>query len=203
MVKTILFTLVMNVLCCLSFGQSNRQFSGAVLDQKNKPVIGAKVMIRSINKNGITNAAGIFAIDDLPQTFEIEISCMGYETLNKSISITENQDYKFVLESAYVNLNGIVVESNYAELKSESTPLHIEIVNDDYLRQNLGGSLMKSLERLPGLSTIDIGSGQSKPVIRGLGFNRVVVVENNIKHEAQQWGGQITDLKSINMQLTI
>ena len=188
MVKTILFTLVMKVLYCLSFGQSNRQFSGAVLDQKNKPVIRAKVMIRSINKYGITNASGLFTIDDLPQTFEIEISCMGYETMNKSISITENQDYKFVLESAYVNLNGIVVEGNYAELKSESTPLHIEIVNDDYLRQNLGGSLMKSLERLPGLSTIDIGSGQSKPVIRGLGFNRVVVVENNIKHEAQQWG---------------
>jgi iron complex outermembrane receptor protein len=47
---------------------------------------------------------------------------------------------------------------------------------------------MSSLERLPGVSTMDIGSGQSKPVIRGLGFNRVVVVENNIKHEAQQWG---------------
>ena len=132
MVKTILFTLVMNVLYCLSFGQSNRQFSWAVLDQKNKPVIRAKVMIRSINKYGITNASGLFTIDDLPQTFEIEISCMGYETMNKSISITENQDYKFVLESAYVNLNGIVVEGNYAELKSESTPLHIEIVNDDF-----------------------------------------------------------------------
>ena len=47
---------------------------------------------------------------------------------------------------------------------------------------------MKSLERLPGVTTIDIGSGQSKPVIRGLGFNRVVVVENNVKHQAQQWG---------------
>jgi iron complex outermembrane receptor protein len=47
---------------------------------------------------------------------------------------------------------------------------------------------MSYLERLPGVTTIDIGSGQSKPVIRGLGFNRVVVVENNIKHEAQQWG---------------
>ena len=64
MVKTILFALVMNVLYCLSFGQSNRQFSGAVFDQKNKPVIGAKVLIRSINKNGITNAAGIFTVDD-------------------------------------------------------------------------------------------------------------------------------------------
>jgi iron complex outermembrane receptor protein len=188
MVKPILLSLVINLLYCFSFGQTPIRFDGSVVDNKNKPVIGARVLLKSLNKYGITNASGIFTIDDLPQIFEIEISCMGYETLNKSISITENQDYKFILESAFVNLNGIVVEGNYVELKSKSIPLHIEIVNDDYLRQNLGGSLMKSLERLPGLSTIDIGSGQSKPVIRGLGFNRVVVVENNIKHEAQQWG---------------
>lgn len=41
---------------------------------------------------------------------------------------------------------------------------------------------------LPGISTIDIGSGQSKPLIRELGFNRVVIAEHGVKHEAQQWG---------------
>lgn len=41
---------------------------------------------------------------------------------------------------------------------------------------------------LPGVTSIDIGSGQVKPVIRGLGFNRVVVVDNDIKHESQHWG---------------
>jgi iron complex outermembrane receptor protein len=47
---------------------------------------------------------------------------------------------------------------------------------------------MQTLKKIPGVSTITIGSGQSKPVIRGLGFNRVSVVQNGIKHEAQQWG---------------
>ena len=136
MVKTILLTLVMNLLYCYSFGQANLQFGGSVVDNKNKPVIGAKVLIVTLNKADITNTQGNFIIDDLTQnTFEVEISCIGYETLNKSISITENQDYKFILESAFVNLNGIVVEGNYVELKSKSTPLHIEIVNDDYLRR--------------------------------------------------------------------
>ncbi len=87
-----------------------------------------------------------------------------------------------------MSLQEVVVTDNYAETRKKEESLNIEIVNDDYLKQNLGGSLMTSLERLPGITTIDIGSGQSKPVIRGLGFNRVVVVENNIKHEAQQWG---------------
>jgi iron complex outermembrane receptor protein len=47
---------------------------------------------------------------------------------------------------------------------------------------------MKTLEALPGVSSIEIGSGHSKPVIRGLGFNRILVLENGIRHEGQQWG---------------
>jgi iron complex outermembrane receptor protein len=65
-------------------------------------------------------------------------------------------------------LHEVVITDHYAETRKKEESLNIEVVNDDYLRQNLGGSLMKSLERLPGVSTIDIGAGQSKPVIRGL-----------------------------------
>ena len=35
---------------------------------------------------------------------------------------------------------------------------------------------------------MDIGSGFSKPMIRGMGFNRIGVLENGIKQEGQQWG---------------
>ena len=64
----------------------------------------------------------------------------------------------------------------------------IELVRQDFIRENRGGSLMKSLERVPGITLISIGSGAAKPLIRGLGFNQVLVVENGIKHEGQQWG---------------
>jgi iron complex outermembrane receptor protein len=85
-------------------------------------------------------------------------------------------------------LDEVVIRDKYAETQKKENSLNVEIVNSDYLKQNFGGSIMKSLERLPGISTIDIGSGQSKPVIRGLSFNRIVAVENGIKHESQQWG---------------
>ena len=44
------------------------------------------------------------------------------------------------------------------------------------------------LENIAGIQSMDIGMGSSKPMIRGLGFNRIAVSENGIKHEAQQWG---------------
>lgn len=47
---------------------------------------------------------------------------------------------------------------------------------------------MQSLSSIPGVKAINIGSSQSKPAIRGLGFNRMAVTENGIKHEGQQWG---------------
>ena len=61
-------------------------------------------------------------------------------------------------------------------------------VNRDYMEQHFGGSLMQTLEGIPGVKAMSIGSGQSKPTIRGLGFNRMAVTEDGIKHEGQQWG---------------
>ena len=85
-------------------------------------------------------------------------------------------------------LKEVVIKDRRTQLRKEEEALNIEIVNSSFIQRNLGGSLMKSLERLPGIQTIGIGSGQSKPLIRGLGFNRVLVVDQGLKHEGQQWG---------------
>ncbi|WP_222538187.1 TonB-dependent receptor [Pedobacter polysacchareus] len=85
-------------------------------------------------------------------------------------------------------LKEVVIKDRRPQLRKAEEALNIEIVNSSFIQRNLGGSLMKSLERLPGIQTIGIGSGQSKPLIRGLGFNRVLVVDQGLKHEGQQWG---------------
>ena len=61
-------------------------------------------------------------------------------------------------------------------------------VGQEFIENHLGGSLMQSLEYIPGVKAMAVGSGESKPTIRGLGFNRMAVTENGIKHEGQQWG---------------
>jgi iron complex outermembrane receptor protein len=87
-----------------------------------------------------------------------------------------------------LSLQEVKITDHVAESRLAEESLSMEIINEEYLRKNRSGSLMQSLERLPGVSSMDIGSGLSKPVIRGMGFQRIVVVENNIKHEGQQWG---------------
>ncbi len=189
MSKFFMLLVGMSLLCNCLFAQTHYELKGVVVDEYNEPLPGASVFLYPIEKGTTTDAEGAFVIDKLLQgTYTISVSFIGYKTLTDSVKISEDQLYHVQLSARVMSLNEIVVSDNYIEARKKDESLNIEIVNDDYVKQNMGGSLMSSLERLPGISTIEIGSGQSKPVIRGLGFNRVVVVENNVKHEAQQWG---------------
>ncbi len=189
MSKVFVLLLSMNIFLSLSFGQNKYSLKGEVVDENNQSLAGASVFLYPIAEGSITDQKGSFFIGNLKKgEYKIEISFIGYKTISDTILINGEMTYNAKLNVSLVNLQEVVVTDHYGEKRKKEEPLNIEIVNDDYLKQNLGGSLMQSLERLPGVTTIDIGSGQSKPVIRGLSFNRVVVVDNGIKHEAQQWG---------------
>lgn len=95
-------------------------------------------------------------------------------------SLAEEPDYRMLEE---VVIRGV---STHVFRPGESRS--VEFVGASYLRENLSGSLMETLSKLPGVGAIGIGSGNSKPLIRGLGFNRVLVAEHGIRHEGQQWG---------------
>lgn len=171
------------------YGQSNYALTGLVVDENNQALPGAAAFLYPVRKGAMSDNRGYFIIDGLAAgMYRIEISFLGYKTLLDTIVLQGNESYRAQLSVDALNLHEVVINDNFAEERKKEEPLNIEIVNDQYLKRNLGGSLMKSLERLPGVTSIDIGSGQAKPVIRGLGFNRVLVVENDIKHEGQQWG---------------
>lgn len=53
-----------------------------------------------------------------------------------------------------------------------------------------GNTLGEQLSRLPGMSSLNTGSSIVKPVINGMHSNRIVVVNNDIRQEGQQWGSE-------------
>jgi len=80
-----------------------------------------------------------------------------------------------------------VTDHRQLDFQMHSSQSSVQVTHD-YLQRNFSGSLMQSLQGIPGVKAMSIGSGQSKPMIRGLGFNRMAVSEDGIKHEGQQWG---------------
>ena len=87
-----------------------------------------------------------------------------------------------------VTLNAVTITGHQRHDFQMRTSQSAVQVSREFLKENFSGSLMQTLERIPGVKAMSIGSGQSKPTIRGLGFNRLAVSEDGIKHEGQQWG---------------
>jgi iron complex outermembrane receptor protein len=58
------------------------------------------------------------------------------------------------------------------------------------LDRTRGLSLGESLKSIPGVTTIQTGPSISKPVIHGLHSNRVLIMNNGVRQEGQQWGSE-------------
>jgi iron complex outermembrane receptor protein len=56
------------------------------------------------------------------------------------------------------------------------------------LEQTRGGSLGEVLTNIAGVSTLQTGATIAKPVIQGLHSNRILILNNGIRQEGQQWG---------------
>ncbi len=86
------------------------------------------------------------------------------------------------------DIHEIVVTGNAQLREQRMSPLSVSIVNKEDIVERFSGNLMQSLEYIPGVQSMSVGSGFSKPMIRGMGFNRVGVIEGGVKQEGQQWG---------------
>lgn len=171
------------------YGQLKNKITGHITDEHHTELPGATVILNDGERSTVSNLHGEFIIEDLSNdTFSLEVSFIGHKIYRTMVNPSQEEHMEIVLQTSFQTLQEVVVSDHHADRKMKEDSRSVEVVNDEFIKMNLSGSLMTSLERIPGVSTISIGSGQSKPVIRGLGFNRVVVAENGIKHESQQWG---------------
>ena len=94
------------------------------------------------------------------------------------------------LTESNVKLNEVVVTGLTGSQKLKQSPAPISFVSARQLEMQPSTNIIDAIAHQPGVSQITTGSGISKPVIRGLGYNRVVVVNNGIRQEGQQWGDE-------------
>ena len=87
-----------------------------------------------------------------------------------------------------LQLEATTIVAHAEDRQIKSTSLVADVVTTDFLEKHFTGNIIQSIGKLPGIQSMDIGSGFSKPMIRGMGFNRIAVAESGIKQEGQQWG---------------
>jgi iron complex outermembrane receptor protein len=165
--------------------------SGIVKDEATGQVLqGASIYIADIKKGIVTNEKGQYQIQ-LPQgNYIVEVSYIGFAITTKNIELNSNQTIQFNLGHNAVENSNVTVTSFLRATSSRKTPTPINIIKKDDLLKGAGTNLIDALSQTPGVTQLTTGPAISKPIIRGLGYNRVMVLNDGVKQEGQQWGDE-------------
>ncbi len=167
-------------------------FTGKVIDEKTKePLVGASLFFTDLKMGAVTNTQGLFVINNIPQGKHLlEISFIGYATQTEYIQINGDLQRNFSLSASVLENNEVIVTGVSAATQARRSPTPVAIIKKQDLIKVTATNLIDLLSHKPGISQISTGPAISKPVIRGLGYNRVVVLNDGIRQEGQQWGDE-------------
>ena len=116
----------------------------------------------------------------------IVVTAQEHHTHHHHVHPSDSTDVFF----RHLNLNELVVTGVTGDTKLKNSTAPISIISGKELRQKTFTNIIDAIAKQPGISQITTGSGISKPIIRGLGYNRIIVMNENIRQEGQQWGDE-------------
>src|SRR4029079_9164391 len=101
-----------------------------------------------------------------------------------------NEERIFVLFPTMLENEGITVTAVANATSIRKAPIPITRINKNELLITPSTNIIDALSRQPGVSQLATGPAISKPVIRGLGYNRLVTINDGVRQEGQQWGDE-------------
>ncbi len=167
-------------------------FSGTIRDAKTGNFLqGVSISFEDIKRGGSTDSKGFFYIDNIPEGKHlIEISHIGYSTIAEYVDIIGDTKKDFILSESVVENNAVVVTGVTKATQLKKMPFQVSVLRAEDQLQNPSTNLIEGLTKKPGIASLSTGPAISKPVIRGLGYNRVLTINDGVRQEGQQWGDE-------------
>ena len=167
-------------------------FSGKVTDAStNLPLPGATVYFSDLKTGAATLSDGSFSFPGIPAGKHlVEVSFIGYAGVSQYIEIRGDVKQNFSLAAEVVERNEVVVTGISAATQSRRTATPITTVRRQDLLRRASVNIVDAISKQPGVSQLSTGPAVSKPVIRGLSYNRVITIHDGVRQEGQQWGDE-------------
>jgi len=163
--------------------------NGKISDSQNdSPINGASVTILEISRQVGSDIEGRYEFDGVCKgVHNVVVSCKGYHTDTLQILVVDNTTKDISIISISYTTESIRVKA-YRNENFGPTPA--DFVEGKEFTMTIGESLGESLKDITGVSVLNTGSSISKPVIHGLYGNRILILNNGVRQEGQQWGSE-------------
>lgn len=194
MLKKNLFFLFFLTFYSYIFSQEKFQtLSGYVMSlESNELIIGANIVFPEIGNGTTTNSYGFYSITLPSGVYKIEISSIGFKSINESVDLQKDQKVNYYLEENIENLEEVVVTQNVEEIDIKKPIMSLNILSNQTIKQTpvlFGESdLLKSIQLLPGVSNAGEGTGGFN-VRGGAGDQNLILFDEAIMYNSSHLFG--------------
>ena len=174
---------------CLSYSQNcTYTFLGELSDFHNgTPIESATIFIKEQDKYLVSDFDGKFKIENLCiGTLTLTISHIGCETKTVSYNIVSDTFKAIKIEHHIEELNEISVSGNIS--KKETKTAQETVLSGNILKKYSALNLGDALKEVAGVSSINTGNAIVKPMINGMHSSRLLILNNNVRLQDQEWG---------------
>ncbi|MTI30652.1 TonB-dependent receptor, partial [Xanthovirga aplysinae] len=186
-----LFSLILSLLLIIQAQAQNNLYGTITEENTDDPLPGATIFIPQLNKGVTTDKNGNFEFKNLPTgSFKVETRFVGYSSKVETISIEGNTRFNLELSPSATEIGEVIVTGTAAATERTINPIPTLSVGNLTTGITPSTNLIDAIAKQPGVSQITTGPAISKPIIRGLGSNRVVVLHDGLRQEGQQWGDE-------------
>ncbi len=165
--------------------------TGFIIDaETGEPVSYAYLHLEEINRSTTTDRDGQFQLRNIPEgSYTAIIHRIGYISQNRTIDVTSDETAEITFELRPTVLSGQTVEVFADAERTVGANLEhasVKIVGDQ-LRRDLDVTLSGTLRNQAGFSERSMGAAPGRPVMRGLGDERVLILEDGGRTGDVSW----------------
>lgn len=164
---------------------------GTVKDAQNNATLeGALVYIHESGNHALTDSKGMYILTGIRTgNYHLHVEQYGYQAWSGMVKVDSSvTEFNTFLKPSPIELKQVVIGGEELKTGEQKFTQPVEVADKEFLEKNYGNTFSETLEEIPGINALNTGVGISKPVIRGMTFNRVIVNDQGIKQEGQQWG---------------
>jgi iron complex outermembrane receptor protein len=187
--KNFTLSILLFLVLLSSLVNAQNRISGTVLNSKNKqPLYGAKISIPDLNIAATADSLGRYSMNSIQSgVYIIEVSASGYATKIETVVFKGTVKKDYSLDPSATQLKEVVITGVINATDKKNTPYAMTTVSNADLLQNSSTNVIDAIAKAPGVSAITDGQSISKPVIRGLGYNRVLTINDGVEQVDQAW----------------
>ena len=178
------------LLICVAFQNVFAQvITGTVSDEDSTGISNVEVSIPVLWRETLTGSNGEFFLSGIPKgVYLLTARRIGYDSVSVKLTISSDSTrVEIFMGNNFVTLSDVTVTAKPRPSDISNSSEDVSVIRGSQLLENAGSSVGAELGSLPGISMVHSGPFSEKPVIRGLGYQRVLVLEDGEPHEYQSW----------------